>query len=251
VPPGKYIAVARTEGVIGSASIAMQPVMVNGEDVTITLTPVKGSRLGGAITFASATTPPPKTFGGFRVSAQPLGAALMLPRANRAAEVDDRGRFALTDVMPGHYVIQANAPRGWTVKNVYLDGRDVTDRPIEIKSGENGDGLNIIFSDMVSGLAGAVHDGNTTPVAGMTVIAFPTDESLWRPTRRIQSVRTDQNGAYRFNNLPPDEYFVVATDDVEQGEWFDPAYLESVREKAVRVTVGGGELKVQNLRASS
>lgn len=250
VPPGKYIAVARTDGVIGSASIAMQPVVVNGEDVMITLTPVKASHLGGTLTFESTATPPPKTFGGFRISAQPLGAMLLLPRANRPAQIDGTGRFTLADLLPGQYVIQVNTPRGWTVRNVYLDGRDVTDQPVEVKGGENSEGFRIVFSDRVSGLSGAVHDANAAPVAGVTVIAFPTDAGMWRPTRRIQAVRTDQNGAYSFNNLPPDEYFVVTTGDVEQGEWFDPSYLESVREKGVRVTIGEGELKVQNLKAS-
>lgn len=249
VPPGKYIAVAQTEG--GPATVAMQPVVVSGEDVAITLTPVRGSRLGGNVTFEAATTKPPATFDGIRITAQPIGAAVLLPRLRRPAEVDEAGHFMLSDLLPGQYVIQANGTRGWTMKAVYLDGRDVTDEPIDIKGGDNSTGLNVVFSDRISGLSGVVGGSGDAPAAGTTVMAFPSDEKLWRPqTRRIQTARADQNGAYRFNNLPPGEYLLVATDDVEQGEWFDPAFLAAVRDKAVRVTLAEGEQKVQTLKAS-
>lgn len=251
VPPGKYVAVARTEGAAGPATVAMQNVIVSGNDVVITLTPVRGSRLGGTVTFESATTRPPATFERIRITAQPMGAARLLPGLRRPAEVDDAGQFIFSDLLPGQYVIQATGTRGWTMKAVYLDGRDVTDEPVDIKGGDNSTGLNVVFSDRISGLSGVVGGSGDAPAAGTTVIAFPSDEKRWRPqTRRIQTARADQNGAYRFNNLPPGEYLLVATDDVEQGEWFDPAFLASVRDKGLRITLAEGEEKVQTLKAS-
>jgi hypothetical protein len=230
---------------------ALQPVTVAGEDVNIMLTPIKGSQLGGAITFESGGTRPPTAFTGFQVMAQPLGVAVNLPRTNRPADVDTTGHFTLLDLLPGQYVVHAAAPRGWTMKSVYLDGRDVTDQAIDVKGSDNSTGLNVIFTDRISSVTGAVQGERDAPVAGIRVIAFPSDEKLWRPqTRRIHTVRTDPTGTYRINNLPPGEYLLVATDDVEQGEWFDPAYLESVKQKGVRVTVGEGEQGVQNLKAS-
>ena len=68
--------------------------------------------------------------------------------------------------------------------------------------------------------------------------------------RRIQTARADQNGSYRLGNLPAGEYLLVATDDVEQGEWFDPAFLESIRARGVRVTLAEGEQKIEALKAS-
>ena len=251
VPPGKYLAVARAEGVVGPATTAMQPIIVSGEDIAITLSPVKPARLAGAITFEASTATPPRTFNGFRVSAQPLGVATALPRARRPAEVDDTGHFQLEDVLPGQYLVQATGARGWAMKALYLDGRDITDQPIDIKGGDAGS-LNVIFTDRISGLSGPVTGAGDAPAAGVTVIAFPSDQRLWRPqTRRIQTARADQHGSYRLGNLPAGEYLVVATDDVEEGEWFDPAFLESVRDKGVRVTLAEGEQKVQALKASA
>jgi hypothetical protein len=86
----------------------------------------------------------------------------------------------------------------------------------------------------------------------VNVIAFSTDQAHWRAqSRRIQAVRTDQSGAYRIRNLPPGDYFVIATDDVEQGEWFDPAFLESARAAARRLSLSEGDRKAQDLPVSS
>jgi hypothetical protein len=137
------------------------------------------------------------------------------------------------------------------MKSVYLDGQDVTDHVIELSPGQRANGLNVIFSDRTSGVAGFVRAAEDVPATGSTVIAFPSDEKLWRPqTRRIQTARADQNGAYRISDLPPGDYLVVATDDVEQGEWFDPSFLETAREKALRLTIAEGEQKTQHLKSS-
>jgi hypothetical protein len=61
-------------------------------------------------------------------------------------------------------------------------------------------------------------------------------------------VRTDQAGAFRVRNLPAGDYLIVAVDSVEQGEWFDPAYLEQVRTGAKHLAITEGEKKVQDLR---
>ena len=37
-----------------------------------------------------------------------------------------------------------------------------------------------------------------------TVLAFPTDTTLWRPqARQIVTTRPDQTGSYRIRGLPP------------------------------------------------
>jgi Carboxypeptidase regulatory-like domain len=251
VSPGRYTAVARSEGTSGPGTVtAMQPLVVAGQDVAVTLSPMKPARVSGTATFESAATAPPSTLTGFRVIAQPLGPAPGTGRPNRSSELSGGPQFAL-ELLPGEYLVQASAAGGWTMKHVYLDGRDVTDQPIDVKAGDTITGLNIIFTDRISSLAGVVRAGNDAAVAGTTVIAFPADEKQWRPqTRKIRTAQTDPDGTFRLNNLPPGEYLLVATDDVEQGEWFDPAFLEAVRDKGVRVTLAEGEQKMQTLKAS-
>ena len=55
------------------------------------------------------------------------------------------------------------------------------------------------------------------------VIAFSTDRGSWFfNSRRIAAVRADAQGRYSLRNLPPGAYFVLQTDELEHGEWFDP-----------------------------
>jgi hypothetical protein len=149
------------------------------------------------------------------------------------------------------YMIRATAPRGWSMKSVYLDGRDVTDMPFEVKS-EHVTGLNVIFTDKISSLMGTVRDARGKAVADITVIAFPADERLWLPqSRQIATARTDTTGGYRLAAIPPGDYLVVAMDVVEQGEWFDPTFLDQVKGRATKVRVAEGEQRTQDLKPPS
>jgi hypothetical protein len=81
------------------------------------------------------------------------------------------------------------------------------------------------------------------------VLAFPTDTTLWRPqARQIMTTRPDQTGKYRIRGLPPSDYYVVTVDPTEQGEWFDPAYLDAHRAGAARITLAEGDVKTQDFR---
>jgi hypothetical protein len=49
-------------------------------------------------------------------------------------------------------------------------------------------------------------------------------------------------------NLPAGEYYIVAVTDVEQGQWYDPAFLAELVGASARITLGDGEKKTQSLR---
>jgi hypothetical protein len=84
------------------------------------------------------------------------------------------------------------------------------------------------------------------------VLAFSTDPSLWRPqSRQIATARPDQTGQYRIRTLPPGEYYVVTVDPAEQGEWFEPSYLDEHRIGAARVTLTEGGIKTQDFRVKN
>ena len=248
VTPGKYTIVARTDA-FGSPRTAVQPLTVVGEEVSVALTPAPGVQLSGAITLESSAAATATAFAGFRVNPLPLDSAVPMPRMARPADVQDNGQFAINDVMAGRYSLRATGPRGWMMKAIFMDGRDVTDQPIEIRS-ENVSGLNVIFTDRISSLSGAVRDSRGTPLAGLTIVVFPSDDKLWTPqSRQILTARTDTAGAYSFAALPEGDYLVIAADDVEPGEWFDPAFLEQRKGDATKLKLVEGEKKTQDLKA--
>lgn len=248
VTPGKYTIVARTDA-FGSPRTAVQPLTVVGEEVTVALTPAPGVQLNGAITLESSTAAAPKGFAGFRVNPLPLDSAVAMPRMARPADVEENGQFTITDVLAGRYSLRATGPRGWMMKAIFMDGRDVTDQAIEIRS-ENVSGLNVIFTDRIASFGGAIRDSRGAPMAGLTIVVFPADDKLWTPqSRHILTARTDTAGAYSFAALPEGDYLVIAADDVEPGEWFDPAFLEHRKGDATKLKLGEGEKKTLDLKA--
>jgi len=166
------------------------------------------------------------------------------------ARLDKQGKFILDGVPAGqHLVRSAGAARGWMLKSVVIGGRDVTDAPIELRSGETVSNITVEFTDKVNEIQGSVTTDQGAPASEYTVLAFSTDPSLWRPlSRQIATGRPDQTGQYRIRTLPPGEYYVVTVDPGEQGEWFEPAYLEEHRAGAVRISLGVGEIKRQDFK---
>jgi hypothetical protein len=257
VPPGHYTAVARSGGRGGADKIGSQAVNVTGENlsgITIALQP--GVSLSGYITVESAGTPAPTDYSSFRVDAPevsplPFGGGPGGP-GNTGARAEKNGRFQIDNLFPGQHYLRISGQGPWTLKAVTMAGRDLTDQPIELRTGQSLDNVTIVLSDRSTELAGTVRSANGTPLGGLTVIAFSSDEQYWRAqSREIQAVRTDQSGAFMLRNLPAGDYDLAVVDDVEQGEWYDPSYLQQLRPGAKRISLSEGEKKTQDLKGPS
>jgi hypothetical protein len=132
---------------------------------------------------------------------------------------------------------------------VSIGGRDMTDTPLSLRAGENVGSVEIVFTDKLTEISGTVTNEQGTPVPDFTVLAFPTDGSLWRPQgRHIMTARPDQTGKYRIRGLPPGEYYLATVDPSEQGEWFEPAYLEEHRIGAPRLALTEGDVKTHDFK---
>jgi hypothetical protein len=83
------------------------------------------------------------------------------------------------------------------------------------------------------------------------VIAFSEDPNRWTfATRFIRSARPNQDGRYTLRGLPPHDYLVAAVKDMEVGQAQDPEFLESLRTRAIRVSLSEGETRVQDLKVT-
>ena len=233
-----------------------QNVNVTGDNVaglTIALQP--GVSLSGYITIESAGTPAPDDYSTFRVDAPdvsplPFGGGPGGGPDATGARAQKNGRFQIDNVFPGGHDIRVSGQGAWTLKSVSIGGRDVTDQPIEVRAGQNLDAITIVLTDRTTEITGTVRDGSGSPVANGTVIAFSSDQQYWRPqSRQIQAARTDQSGVFRLRNLPPGDYNLAVVDTVEQGQWFDPAYLEQIIVGGTRISIAEGEKKTQDLRS--
>jgi len=268
VPPGRYVAIARSRGRNGDPRVGAQPLIVNGQNIEgVTLALQPGVTLSGNITVESSGTPAPTDYSMFRVDAPELNPLPLGPGGGgrgggglgAPGRSEKNGTFTVQNLLPGlHYIrvsgggVQGQGQSLWTVKAITVGGEDVSDQPIELKAGQNVDNVTVVLTDRTTEISGTVRDAKNAGVSALNVIAFSADPQHWRAqSRRISAVRTDQSGAFHVRNLPPGDYLLVAADDVEQGEWFDPAYLEKMRTAATRVSISEGEKKVQDLRRPS
>jgi hypothetical protein len=149
----------------------------------------------------------------------------------------------------GAHLFQVDAPDPWLLKTIYVDGRDMTDAPLELTPRVEIENVSVVLTDQVSELSGLVSDGTGRPVSELTVLVFSTDPELWRSqSRQVAVGRPDQNGHYQVRGLPAGEYYVVGVDGIEQGSWFDPAVLGRLNRNADRLRIREGEILTHDLR---
>jgi Carboxypeptidase regulatory-like domain len=247
VPPGRYMLRARGDD-SETPQYAAQPVTISGEDLddlTVVLAP--GATISGAVTFLGApgASPDPSQF---RITAPAADQSNVGPQPN--ARVGKDGAFELSGVPAGSHLIRsAGNARGFILKSVTVNGRDVTDTPVALRGGETLANVTVVFTDQQNEINGTVTNEQGTAMPDYTVLAFSTDPSLWRPlSRQIMTARPDQTGKYRIRGLPRGDYYLVAVDPAEQGEWFEPAYLDEHRAGAQHLTLGDSDVKTQDFK---
>jgi carboxypeptidase family protein len=149
----------------------------------------------------------------------------------------------------GPVLIRANVPDPWTVKAILQNDRDITDTPIEMKSGEELTGVQVVVTNRVTAISGQVLDDKGGPITDGTIIVFPAEGEKWiENSRFVRSARPDQQGQFQIKGLPPGEYLAAAIDYVQDGMWNDPEYLESIRRYAQKVTLAEGTTQPVSLK---
>ena len=133
-------------------------------------------------------------------------------------------------------------PEGWAVGSVKIGDRDITDTPWDVPTGgKQIDGLKIALTQKSGRIAGSVVDASNKPTSGATVIVFADDEKLWLPDSRfISAQRPSRDGSFSIAGLPPGIYRAIARELVEDGQWFDRDFLESIRDAATRIVLAEG-----------
>jgi hypothetical protein len=150
-----------------------------------------------------------------------------------------RTEFQLVGMVGPFTIRVQGVPDGWTVKAMFIDGREVTDDVVDL-NGQDAT-LRIVMSDRPSSVMGTVQSRGE-PVDD-AVIVFPEDESKWTfPSRYVRTTRADRQGRFRIADLPAGErYLAAALDSLEDGEQDDPLFLERIRSRAVSFTLKEGE----------
>lgn len=129
-------------------------------------------------------------------------------------ESDDAGDYRLGDLIPGHYIVYANAKD--FIGEFYKDARDYL-QAFVLKVAEE-DTLTDIDFGLSEGavISGIVTDETGAALKGAHVLAF-----LKLNPRFARHARTDETGLYEIGELPSGAYLAVADAPGYQAEFFD------------------------------
>jgi hypothetical protein len=233
------------------AEYASVPLTVSGDEVDgLRIVTSAGRRLAGRLIVQGAAATPEimqqLKMSTYDANAGPGISAVMLVAGS---SVHSDGAFELRGVSGRRVVSVYGLPRGWALHSVRVAGRDVTDEGIDV-IGDDVRDVEVVVNANPSGIAGLVVDASQRPAAGAGVIVFPADRALWtpQPNRRILSATAGAGGSFEIFPLPAGEYLVAVVDELVDGEWAEPDYLETLRATSVRVRLDEAEREVVTLR---
>lgn len=164
------------------------------------------------------------------------------------------GTFDLANLPPATYsftcTLPSSAPaRGWWLRSAMIDGNDILDDPYTLDPSAPAPTVVLTLTDRHSSLSGVFQDASGRATSEITVIVFPANPAWWGETsRRVRVQRPGTDGKYAFADLPPGDYVLAAVTDMEPDAWKDPALLRSLVASGVKVTIGEGEQKTQDLK---
>ncbi len=257
VSPGEYVIHASkgrkdpyTEG-----EGAVHFVTVNGSDVTnLRLRLSRGSTLRGRITLEG--TPSPELYTAVTLQALPVDPDRTPQNVGSpaSARIQSDWTFAMEGLSGPRVLRLTDAPRGWMLAAVRLNGQDVTDSPLPFgTSDQSTTDVEVVLTDRVSKVVGRVTDARGQAVPGAIAVLFSTDRTRWGDTSRFVTVSraADRDGMFSVEQLPSGEYYVAAVTSLEAGEWHDPELLEALIPEATHLTISQGETASITLRALS
>jgi hypothetical protein len=237
VPPGRYILNASLRG-DGPSEIGSIPVTVVNDDVS-----------GNTI-----VTTRPATMKGMFVA--DTGVMDAIPRglvvataAHAGGKVLSSGSgpvFELDDLSEPFTLHVESLPDGWTVKAIVVNGSDVTDTKVSLSGNQEAEAL-VVLTNQLTRITGTASAGEPVKAA---VVVFAADASKWSfPSRFVRTVSADENGHFRLTGLPPAErYLAVAVDYLEDGEHYDPEFLELMRGSATEFSLDDLKDRALDLR---
>jgi hypothetical protein len=165
--------------------------------------------------------------------------------------VEADGTFRIRGVAAGlHYFDVEGVPAPWTVTGVFLRGRSVLDQPVEIREGEQFGGLRIVVSQSSAELRGTVRHAGGAPARDALVVtssAPPLTPSPVNP--RFRTTRTDREGRFRIERLPPGDYRVTAVVGLDELVVRRREWLERLTPRGATVAVGANGVQTVDLVA--
>jgi len=260
VPPGEYVLdvqqrprdIQNLQNVnLSELEFASMPVSVSGDIDGLSIVTTTGITVPGRVVFQGANTQM-VTVRNIQITTAPTGTgSLIMAAAGRAlgvGRVNNDGTFELRGLSGPQLVRAGGLPVGWAVKDISLDGVDITDAPFDFRPGMTPGGLVVTLTDRVTEISGTVRDSRGQPVADYVLVVFSENDKLWGARSRfVATTRPNQNGSFSITGLPPARYLAAVVPSLENGMQNDVALLAQLRARAENFTLAEGQTLSLNL----
>jgi hypothetical protein len=238
IEPGAWVVYAH-----GNAGVGMARVTAGSGDESVTVMLTRGARVSGRVVTDGAALPRGAVV---EVTASPVDLGVIVP-PNMAGQVraNADGTFALNDLV-GPRLLRARVAgaSNWIAQTITHNGRNLIDSPINVKTGEELAGVEIVLTNRVARLHGTVTDAANRLLTDYSVLLFPEDRTLLgNPRRLTRWIRPTTAGDFSIDTILPGAYLIAALDDVDDAQWLNADYLERFRPRATRIELGASEKK--------
>jgi hypothetical protein len=143
------------------------------------------------------------------------------------------GLAKIDDIEPDRYLVHVFPSQpGLYVSSLELNYRDISNEYVDLSAYS----LARVTAVLRSGTG--VISGTMTARAGMVILApqSPSPDGL---NVQHQIVRND--GTFEFHNVPPGDYVLYAAEESNLQLWFQPAFLDALKDLATPVHVDENE----------
>ena len=247
IPVGQYVIramvrPARTNTPDDVPQWGEQLIAVNDKDLNdISLLMRVGARVSGRVELDSSSDDTGDLMQGLTVSLDPANSRWAnLPPPVATSDAASK-TFAVSNVLPGRYLVRVKSSGGRSVKSVVYQGRDVSQTPVTI-DGADLNGLVVTLTDHPSIVAGTV---SGTDVGESNVLLFPQDPQTWADfgaaSATVRTIDVTDSGTFEERGIPAGDYWLVAFDQDTFIDAQSPAFLLAASKVATRLRVGNGE----------